>query len=72
MYTRLIDQLTRKIAEHAEASLSRPQGHEGFDYGKAVGFYQGLKTALSVVQMEINRDQEEEDRAEKRDDEFER
>lgn len=36
-------------ASLAKEALERPAGHEGFDYGRAVGMYAGLELAKETI-----------------------
>lgn len=38
----LLNAIKKAQAEHSHASLVRPAGRDAFEYGRAVGFYQGL------------------------------
>lgn len=45
----LVSRLEEERARASHAALSTP-GREIFDYGRAVGFYAGLTTAIEIIQ----------------------
>jgi hypothetical protein len=59
-----IDMLLRRLEEEqalfAKEALQQPQGHEAFDYGRAVGLYAGFERAKDIL-VDILADQDRRD-----------
>jgi len=53
----LLKRLEEEQASFAKEALQQPQGHEAFDYGRAVGLYAGIERVKTIV-MEIVTDQD--------------
>ncbi len=45
----LIKRLEDEQAKLAREALSRPQGKDGYDYGRVVGLYAGLEQAKNLI-----------------------
>jgi hypothetical protein len=59
-----IDMVLRRLEEEqtqfAKEALQQPQGHDAFDYGRAVGLYAGLERAKDIL-ISIVADQDRKD-----------
>lgn len=45
----LLRRLEEEQTQFAKEALQQPQGHGGFDYGRAVGLYAGLERAKDIL-----------------------
>lgn len=59
MSSGLIDHIRKLISQHAETALTKPSGQDAYAYGHAVGFQAGLRTVLSAVEADIDREDED-------------
>lgn len=57
---RYLSKLKEQQLEFAKAALSQPNGRDGFSYGHASGYYQGLLAAESLLSQVIEEDNENE------------
>ena len=59
---KLIQRLREELEKTSDAALTSPRSDSLFEYGRVVGVYQGLKSALQVVDDLMTEQDEENQR----------
>lgn len=54
----VIVRIEQAQAQFSHEALTKPQGTDGFAYGRAVGFYLGLAQARQIVEEYLTEDAE--------------
>lgn len=57
----LLVKLDTALMEQAVQSLIAPQGHDGFDYGRACGVYAGLHRARDILREMLSEVEDHDD-----------